>query len=81
MRHRMAGTCSLIAFAMCLAIGGFEANNPLATVLARALVAMLGSYVVGYCVGLAGERLIGERDAADAAKKSATVEGSTADGR
>lgn len=80
MEQRVAAICALIAFAMCVIVGAFEAKNPFGTTLARALVAMLGSYVVGYLVGMAGERMIGERRAA-AEKKSAPVEGTSADGR
>lgn len=80
MEQRVGAVCALIAFAMCVVIGAFEARNPFASVLTTALKAMAGSYVVGYLVGWAAERMMGERREA-AAKKSGHGEGTPTDGR
>ena len=80
MEQRIGAIAALIAFAMCLAVGAFEARNPFGTVLWRSLVAMFWSYVVGYLVGMAAERMMRERRAA-LEKKSEHAEGTTADGR
>jgi NhaP-type Na+/H+ or K+/H+ antiporter len=80
MENRVAGVCALIAFAMCLGIGAFEARNPFVTTVGRALVAMLGAYVVGYMVGWAAERMFADRDQT-LEKKSEPVEQTGADGR
>jgi hypothetical protein len=79
MPNRIAGILALVAFAMCLLVGGFEANNPFATVVWRALVAMFGTYAVGYLIGFAAERMLGEQRAA--AEKTLAAKESTTDGR
>jgi NhaP-type Na+/H+ or K+/H+ antiporter len=60
MVNRIAGILSLIAFAMVALVGSLEADNGFATTVSRALTAMLGTYVVGYLVGLAAERMRAE---------------------
>ncbi len=75
MANRIAGILSLVAFAMCLFVGAFEAGNPFTTVVWRSLVAMFGTYVIGYIIGIAAERILSERaeaEKSEAAKESAT---------
>lgn len=90
MPNRIAGILALIAFAICLLLGTFSAENTFTTVVYRGLLAMLGTYVVGYGVGIAAEKMLSEnveaherRIAAEqkaaAAEKSA--QGSATDGR
>jgi NhaP-type Na+/H+ or K+/H+ antiporter len=79
MPNRIAGILALISFAMCLLVGGFEAGNPFSTVVLRSLTAMAGTYVIGYLIGLAAERMLGEQKAA--VEKAATAKESTTDGR
>ena len=79
MPNRIAGILALVAFAMCLLVGGFEANNPFTTVVWRSLIAMFGTYVVGYLIGMAAERMLGEHR--EAMEKSPPVKESTMDGR
>jgi hypothetical protein len=50
---------SLIAFAVCL-VAGLEADNPLGTILARSLVAMAGTLVVGLVVGAMAQKMLDE---------------------
>ena len=57
---RMAGAMSLVAFALCLVVGGLEANNPFGTVVQRALIAMLGTLVIGLAVGSAFQAMLKE---------------------
>ena len=47
MAQRLAAILALLAFAVCLYVGGVEAGNPFTTTVGRALVAMGGTYVVG----------------------------------
>ena len=82
MANRMAGILALIAFAMCLLVGAFEAGNPFTTVVWRSLVAMFWTYVIGYIIGIAAERMLSEQREKDAeAEKSAAVKESATDGR
>lgn len=85
MPNRIAGILALIAFAVCLLLGT-QADNSFTTVVYRGLLAMLGTYVVGYCVGIAAEKMLSENVAAEeqriaAEKNAAPTEGSTTDGR
>jgi tetrahydromethanopterin S-methyltransferase subunit C len=61
MPQRLAGTLAILAFAICLVIGGVVADNPLTTTIARALVAMIATLVVGLIVGYAAQKMIDER--------------------
>ena len=66
MAGRIAATLSLIAFAGSLLAGLVVADNPLATVVVRALWAMGGTFVVGLAVGWMAERLVREAMTNDA---------------
>ena len=87
MANRIAGILALIAFTLCLLIGAFDAGNPFTTVVYRGLLAMLGTYVVGYIVGIAAERMLAENVAAEekrleaAEKLAAATEEAATDGR
>ena len=59
MSRRIAAAMSLIAFAVCL-VAGIEADNPLGTILARSLVAMAGTLVVGLVVGAMAQKMLDE---------------------
>ena len=59
MPRRIAAAMSLIAFAVCL-VAGIEADNPLGTILARSLVAMAGTLVVGLVVGAMAQKMLDE---------------------
>lgn len=61
MPQRLAGTLAILAFTICLVIGGVVADNPLTTTITRALVAMIATLVVGLIVGHAGQKMIDER--------------------
>jgi hypothetical protein len=63
MPRRIAAAMSLIAFAVCL-VAGIEADNPLGTILARSLVAMAGTLVVGLVVGAMAQKMLDEHLAA-----------------
>jgi uncharacterized protein YdaL len=60
MPQRLAAALAMIAFALCLLIGGIEADNPFTTTVLRALVAMAGTYVIGLMVGAMGQKMIDE---------------------
>jgi len=57
---RIASALSLIAFAVCLLIGLFEAGNGFATVVQRALVAMVVTLFVGMVVGAMAQKMLDE---------------------
>ena len=87
MANQIAGLLALIAFAMSLLLGAIETENGFAVVVWRALLAMLGTYVVGYVLGVAAERMVAENVVAAekkltaTEKNSASSEESTTDGR
>ena len=60
MTKRIAAIASLIAFAVCLIAGGFEANNPFTTTVSRALAAMAATWVVGMIVGAMAQKMLDE---------------------
>ena len=60
MTRRIAATLSLIAFAICLLIGAFQAENGFATTVQRALVAMVVTLVVGLVVGAMAQKMLDE---------------------
>jgi NhaP-type Na+/H+ or K+/H+ antiporter len=86
MANRVAGILALIAFAMCLVLGAYEAHNAFTTVVYRALLAMLGTYVVGYILGIAAEKMVTEDVVAaeqrlSSKKNPGTTEESATEGR
>ncbi len=60
MAQRLASILALLAFAVCLFVGGFQVGNPFPTTVGRALAAMAGTYVLGLIVGAMGQRMIEE---------------------
>jgi hypothetical protein len=60
MPQRLAAVMALLAFAVCLLIGGLQAGNPFSTAVARALAAMAGTFVIGLIVGFMGQKMIDE---------------------
>ena len=60
MTRRIAATLSIIAFAVCLLIGAFEANNGFTTVVQRALVAMVVTLAIGLVVGSMAQKMLDE---------------------
>lgn len=51
---------ALLVFALCLLIGGFGADNSFGTAVGRALVAMIGTYIVALIIGHMAKRMIEE---------------------
>lgn len=77
MARTVAGTLSLLVFAVCLT-AGLLAGNSTATVLSNALLAMAVTFAVGLAVGAMARRMLDENLAAltaDAAKPSAASSG------
>jgi NhaP-type Na+/H+ or K+/H+ antiporter len=60
MPRRMAGVLALIAFAVCLVVGGLQTGNTFTTTVTRALVAMAGTFVIGLVIGGIGQRMLEE---------------------
>lgn len=61
MPARFAASLAVLAFALCLIVGVVQADNTFLTTISRALLAMVGTLVVGLIVGHAGQRMIDER--------------------
>jgi hypothetical protein len=51
---------SLIAFAICLVVGGLGAENPFSTTVGRALEAMFATFVLGALVGAMIRKMLDE---------------------
>ena len=60
MALRIAVTISLLAFTVCLIAGGIEADNPFATTVWRALLAMGSTLVIGLIVGVMAQKMLDE---------------------
>jgi hypothetical protein len=60
MSQRIAAAASLLAFAVCLIAGAFQAGNPFTTVVSRALAAMAVTFVVGLVVGTMAQKMLDE---------------------
>jgi hypothetical protein len=65
MPTRLAAILALIAFAVCLFTGGWEAGNPFATTVIRALSAMAVTFAVGLVVGHMVKKMLDENLADD----------------
>lgn len=65
MAVRIAGVMCLVAFALCLVVGGVEVDNPFGTTVKRALTAMLGTFVIGLIVGRVFEMMLKENLSAE----------------
>jgi hypothetical protein len=57
---RIAATLSLIAVAVCLVIGAFQAENTFGTVVQRAMAAMFVTLIVGLVVGAMAQKMLDE---------------------
>ena len=60
MALRIASIMSVIAFAVCLVVGGIASDNPFTTAVSRALVAMIGTLAVGLVVGWMAQKMLDE---------------------
>lgn len=66
----IAGCFSLSAFAVAV-VAGLYAQNPVSSILIRALIAMIACYPVGLIIGLICQRLMFEH--IDAHQKAASI--------
>jgi hypothetical protein len=69
----MAAAMSLIVFASCLLIGGLGADNSFGVAVGRALVAMVGTFVVALVIGHMAKRMIEENVAATMNRRATSV--------
>jgi Na+/H+-dicarboxylate symporter len=69
-QQRMAAAMALVAFALCLVIGGIAADNSFGVAVGRALVAMIGTYIVALIIGLMARRMIEENIAANMQRRA-----------
>jgi hypothetical protein len=57
MANRVAAVMALIVFAACLLIG-MRADNTFVTTVARALLAMAGTWVIGWVLGTMAQKML-----------------------
>jgi NhaP-type Na+/H+ or K+/H+ antiporter len=60
MIRRIAAIMALLVFALCLVVGGLEADNSFATTVQRALTAMVVTLVIGLVVGAMARKMLNE---------------------
>jgi hypothetical protein len=60
MIRRIAVSFSLISFAVCLMVGGWEAENPFTTTVIRAVEAMAVTLLVGLALGTMLQTMLDE---------------------
>jgi len=60
MIQRIAASLAMIAFAVCLLVGGLEAENPFSTTVWRALVAMIFTLFIGLILGTMAKAMLDE---------------------
>jgi len=68
MVKRIAAAMSLLAFAVCLIVGGLGADNTFATTVERALTAMAATMVIGLILGAMARRMLDENLAVEKEK-------------
>jgi hypothetical protein len=81
MAVRIASIMSLIAFAVCLIIGGFQADNTFGTTVSRALSAMFGTMIVGLIVGWMAQKMLDENLKSLEEKSEKSSQDQASDGR
>ena len=64
MARTLAGIMGLLAFAVCL-MTGIAVGNTFATAVWRAVVAMIGTCVIGLILGLMGQKMLDEQKVAE----------------
>ncbi len=70
---RLAAILALLVFAVCLVVGGIQTGNPFSTTVARALAAMLGTFIVGWVIGTMAQKMLDE-NLTPVVKESSDVE-------
>lgn len=60
MVQRVACSLALVAFSVCLLVGGLEADNPFTTTVERALVAMFATLLIGGILGKMAHAMLEE---------------------
>ena len=83
MVQRIACCMALVAFAVCLLVGGVEVDNPFTTTVERALVAMFTTLFIGLLVGQMARIMLDENLRMVAGGKTAATEAkaSTVEGK
>ena len=61
--RRIAASMALVAFFVCI-LAGMQAENPFTTVVAKALTAMVVTFVVGLVIGAMAQKMLDENLAA-----------------
>ena len=63
MTRRIAACLALVAFAVCI-LTGLQAGNPFASVVSKALLALVVTFVVGLVIGSMAQKMLDENVAA-----------------
>ncbi len=59
MPRRIAASMALVAFAVCILVG-LQAGNTFGTILSKALLALVGTFVLGLVIGLMAQKMLDE---------------------
>ena len=78
MVRRLAATMALVAFALCI-LAGWQAENTFVTIVSKALLALVVTFVVGLVVGTMAQKMLDENltPGGRAASKSGNPEAKT----
>jgi hypothetical protein len=68
MIQRIACSMAFLVFALCLVVGGIQADNSFATTVGRAVVAMLATLVIGLILGAMARKMLDENLESEAEK-------------
>ena len=81
MIQRIACSMAFLVFAVCLVVGGMEADNSFATTVGRAVVAMLATLVIGLIIGAMASKMLEENLESEAEKLKKSSSPSTPNDR
>ena len=59
MTRRIAASMALVAFAVCILVG-LQAGNTFSTILAKALLALVATFVLGLVIGAMAQKMLDE---------------------
>jgi hypothetical protein len=59
MTRRIAASMALVAFAVCILVG-LQAGNTFSTIVAKALLALVATFVLGLVIGAMAQKMLDE---------------------
>jgi hypothetical protein len=75
MARRLAASMALVSFAVSILVG-LQAGNPFTTIVSKALLALVVTFVIGLVVGVAAQKMLDENLAATTASAAGAVKNS-----